>query len=508
MNIRIGLVLFLFSGYLVTAQTTITQSIFLIGDSGEPYIADEAYGQVLRQKVEQAGQGAVVLYLGDNVYPAGLSDSGSRNRTSGERTLQAQVSWIKGLNAKGIFIPGNHDWAHWGRRGLQYVTNQRQWIDSLKSEQFRFLPEDGCPGPKEISLNGNTVLVILDTQWFLHQFNKPEEDSDCDCKTTADVVASLADIFNRNSNKRIIVAAHHPLITYGEHGGVFTLSNHLFPLRDINPNLYIPLPVIGSFYPLYRKLFGHSFPEVKTGTPITFSMFGAAIAEFEFTLTFANAPVDRFARGDKTALTDEEKKGALLFFGEARCAACHAVSGHANEMFSDFKTHVIGVPQIVPHVTNTPFDGPNANEDFGREEVSGDPQDRYKFRTSPLRNAAVQPTFMHNGAFRSLEDAVLHHLNVFDSALNYTTAAQQLDPDLTTSLDAIHPVLARLDPILATPVILTDDQFRQLVAFVRHGLLDPRAKRENLRRLVPKSVPSGRPVLFFEFPPRRREDNQ
>ena len=72
MNIRIVLVLFLFSGYLVTAQTTITQSIFLIGDSGEPYITDEAYGQVLRQKVEQAGQGAVVLYLGDNVYPAGL----------------------------------------------------------------------------------------------------------------------------------------------------------------------------------------------------------------------------------------------------------------------------------------------------------------------------------------------------------------------------------------------------------------------------------------------------
>jgi cytochrome c peroxidase len=169
-------------------------------------------------------------------------------------------------------------------------------------------------------------------------------------------------------------------------------------------------------------------------------------------------------------------------------------------MFSDFKTHVIGVPQLVPQVTNTPFDGPNADEDFGREQVSGDPNDRYQFRTAPLRNVAVQPAFMHNGAFRSLDDAVRHHLDVFESALNYTPAAQQLAPDLDTSPDSIYPVLVRLDPLLTTPIMLTDEQFRQLVAFVRRGLLDPRARPEHLRKLVPKSVPSGRPVLLFEFP--------
>jgi hypothetical protein len=61
------------------------------------------------------------------------------------------------------------------------------------------------------------------------------------------------------------------------------------------------------------------------------------------------------------------------------------------------------------------------------------------------------------------------------------------------------PVLARLDPLLATPIHLTDEEFRQLVDFVTNGLLDPRAKSENLRKLVPKSVPSGRPTLNFEF---------
>lgn len=250
----------------------------------------------------------------------------------------------------------------------------------------------------------------------------------------------------------------------------------------------------------YRKLFGKSFPEVKAGAPITFNMFALAIAEFEFTLTFANAPIDRYARGEQDALTEAEKQGALLFFGAARCSVCHSVEGQSKEMFSDFQDHVIGVPQIAPQVTNNTFDGPSANEDFGREQITGDPNDRYRFRTSPLRNVALQPTFMHNGAFTRLEDAVRHHLNVVNSALHYPPASQHLPADLSGPMGPIDPVLARIDPILAEPIVLPSEQIEQLIAFVRNGLLDPRARPESLRRLIPRSVPSGRPVLLFEFP--------
>ena len=100
--------------------------------------------------------------------------------------------------------------------------------------------------------------------------------------------------------------------------------------------------------PEYRSRFAKSFPSVRQGGPITFDMFGLAIAEFEFTLVFADAPIDRFARGLKNALTDEQKHGALLFFGAAKCVQCHQVSGPSNEMFSDFAMHVIAVPQIAP----------------------------------------------------------------------------------------------------------------------------------------------------------------
>ncbi len=107
---------------------------------------------------------------------------------------------------------------------------------------------------------------------------------------------------------------------------------------------------------------------------------------------------------------------------------------------------------------------------------------------------------MHDGAFTSLEDAVRHHLDVVASARRYTPASQHLAADLSGPTGPREPVLARLDPLLATPIALTNEQVDQLVAFLRYGLLDPRATPERLRRLVPRSVPSGRSVLIFEFP--------
>jgi cytochrome c peroxidase len=252
----------------------------------------------------------------------------------------------------------------------------------------------------------------------------------------------------------------------------------------------------------YRRLFARVFPAVRDGAPITYEMFAAAIAEFEFTLTFANAPLDKYARGDLAALTEQEKAGALLFFGEAGCVSCHQVSGRSNEMFSDFRDHVIGVPQLVPATTNMTFDGPDANEDFGREQFTGDPADRYAFRTSPLRNVALQPTFMHDGAFTTLEAAIRFHLDVIAQALAYDPKDHGLDADLVGRIAPVTPILDRIDPLVSTPRKLSEQQLDTLVAFVRDGLLDARARPERLRRLVPETLPSGRPPLTFPFPGR------
>jgi cytochrome c peroxidase len=238
----------------------------------------------------------------------------------------------------------------------------------------------------------------------------------------------------------------------------------------------------------YVSRFAEIFSEVANGNPITFVRIAQAIAEFEFSLNAADAPLDHFARGEYGAMTAQQKRGGILFFGKAGCVRCHSVAGKSNEMFSDFKNHVIGVPQIAPVFGagkgDTLFDGPNHNQDFGKEQVSGDAADRYKFRTSPLRNLATQPAFFHNGAFVNLRDAVAHHLKVVQSATNYDPVAAGVEDDLTHVLGPFQPVLNRLDPLIQNPPSLTPSEITDLVVFLREGLLDPRAKPEHLCSLV------------------------
>ena len=228
---------------------------------------------------------------------------------------------------------------------------------------------------------------------------------------------------------------------------------------------------------------------------ITYDMLAAALAEFQISLTLANAPIDRFARGQNKSMSKDLKKGALLFFGKANCVSCHSVSGHSNEMFSDFTTHVLAVPQISPIITNAAFDGPHQNEDFGLEQVTGNPQDRYKFRSSPLRNVGLQPSFFHNGAFTKLEDAIQHHLDVARSVREYRPS-KHVAPDLAGPTGPMSPVLAKLDPQMRKPTKLSHEEFHQLVAFVRFGLLDERSLM--LDSLIPGELISGQLPLEFE----------
>src|SRR6185369_220105 len=225
--------------------------------------------------------------------------------------------------------------------------------------------------------------------------------------------------------------------------------------------------------PVYRTLFGEVFPEVANGAPIDFFMFGKAIAEFEFTLVFADAPFDQYARGNTTALTPGQKRGALLFFGRAECVSCHAVAGPSNEMFSDFAAHAIGAPQIAPEfgagAGNVLFAGAAHDEDFGLEEVTGNPADRYKFRTAPLRNLAVSPGFFHNGAFTRLADAIRFHLNVIAGARTYDATNAGVPADLALHLGPPVPVRL-LDPGVRPPGPLKPQDIDDLVAFVRDGL--------------------------------------
>jgi hypothetical protein len=239
-----------------TEDEQIAVRLLLIGDAGNPsFVKQEPVLRELQKTAEQIPDKTLVMFLGDNIYPAGLSNFESPARKKEERKLNEQINVMKQSNARGIFLPGNHDWDKFGKDGWQKVKNQSAYIKSLSDPKIKFLPEDGCPGPEVIDIGGYLRIIILDTQWFLHKYEKPNENnSDCFPASVDLVIDSLDRSISSAGNKQVLIAAHHPLETFGSHGGYFSFRAHMFPLTYFNKYLWIPLPIIGSLYPLARNL--------------------------------------------------------------------------------------------------------------------------------------------------------------------------------------------------------------------------------------------------------------
>ncbi|MEP1096612.1 MAG: BamA/TamA family outer membrane protein [Cyclobacteriaceae bacterium] len=232
------------------------QKVFLIGDAGELDTGAKTF-QLLSQKYEGATENDLLLFLGDNLYPKGLPDKEHPDRAEMEKKLDAQLDLMKNFKGRSYMIPGNHDWAQGRNYGWKQAMNMEEYVRAYLERDDAFVPVGACPGPLEIELNSSLVLIVLNTQYFLHGWDKPREDGICENKSTAEALDDLRLTVEKHKNKHVIIAAHHPVYTYGEHNGNFALKEHIFPLTVINKNLMLPLPVVGSIHPLFRKSIGN-----------------------------------------------------------------------------------------------------------------------------------------------------------------------------------------------------------------------------------------------------------
>lgn len=234
---------------------TLDASLFLVGDAGAPRTPREplldALADATAARVRVLGRDRVtVAFLGDNVYPAGLRASDHRGRAEDERRLDAQLDAVRRSGARGIVVPGNHDWADGGDDGWEAVKRQTRFVAARGA---RVLPPDGCPGPAALSLGAHLELIFLDTQWWLQRGARPSDaGSGCAESSEAEIERALAASLQAAGDRHVVVLAHHPLRSGGPHGGVAGWKEHLFPLREFRRSLWIPLPVLGSGRPILR----------------------------------------------------------------------------------------------------------------------------------------------------------------------------------------------------------------------------------------------------------------
>lgn len=213
-------------------------------------------------------------------------------------------------------------------------------------------------------------------------------------------------------------------------------------------------------------------------TLITYGNIAEAIAEYEKSQVFVNNSFKKYIDGDKSAISDDAKEGALLFFksvanGGANCASCHSGDFYTDEAF-----HVVAMPQIGRGKGNV--NATNANDDFGRFRLTGQAEDKYAFRTPTLLNVEETGPWGHAGGHTSLNAVVKHHLNPQQAIDNYDfnqleASVQAVDMKTNTQFAMDTLALNRADGLISPileDVSLSEIQVDQLVAFLK-TLTDP-----------------------------------
>lgn len=211
-------------------------------------------------------------------------------------------------------------------------------------------------------------------------------------------------------------------------------------------------------FSIYEDLFDIAFPGWPQATRYTQRTAGLAIAAYERTILSNQAPWQEYLRGNMSALSDSEKRGAVLFFGKAECSNCH--TGPA---LSSMSFHALGMEDLDgPDILNS--EGQN-NEDLGRGGFTGNPSEYYRFKTPQLYNLKDSPFFGHGGTLNSVR-----------AVIEYKNNAIPENPEVPESQlsEEFHPLN------------LTEQEITDLTNFVEDALYDP-----NLFRYVPQDLPSG-----------------
>ena len=216
-------------------------SFYLIGDAGnsKPEKTDVGileFGKALNK----ANKNSTAIFLGDNIYPNGFDTSNKKNEELSRYRIKVQTDAAKNFKGHAIFIPGNHDW--YSR--LKGLKKQEKFVENALGKDT-FLPENGCPLEK-IKISNDIVLIIIDSHWYITDWDKhPTINDDCEIKTRDDFLSELASEIKKARGKTTLIAIHHPLYNNGSHNGQYSFNSYIKPI-----------PVIGTLKNVVRKTGG------------------------------------------------------------------------------------------------------------------------------------------------------------------------------------------------------------------------------------------------------------
>jgi len=264
-------------------EKEVSHTVYLIGDAG---LSEEGKPtkalKLFKSKLNKADENSTAIFLGDNIYPKGLPDKKDfpSEHKKAKSYLDAQLETLENFEGRPLFIPGNHDWYSGGLKGL---SRQEKYVKKKLKQKNPFLPENGCP-ITDVKVNDKLTILVIDTEWYLTNWNNhPTINDNCEIKSRAKFWEEVEGLIKKNRDRTTLITLHHPMFTYGPHGGQFSMKQQLFQGQS-----KFPLPIIGTFINVLRKTSGASPEDVQNKRYTEFKNRMVTLAQYSEKVIFAS----------------------------------------------------------------------------------------------------------------------------------------------------------------------------------------------------------------------------
>ncbi len=241
---RILFVFFVFISFSGFAQK-LEHRLIVFGDAGE--INHKQTFLIEKSRALKVDNKTTAFFVGDNIYPRGMALTAPESIQT-VKILQSQYEGFRKLDVPVYFLAGNHDWDKSKKEGLAKLKAQEQFILDQNDLGLKFIPKAGTIGPEVLHISDRLMIITYDSEYWLFPYHGRSIDRDRD-----DFIAELGKLLEGHQDKRVILMSHHPMLTFGEHALKYSWRDHVFPLTHLWKGGYLPLPGLGSLYPILRS---------------------------------------------------------------------------------------------------------------------------------------------------------------------------------------------------------------------------------------------------------------
>jgi len=217
-------------------------STFMVGDLGYDYERGLTTLATMVEQMPADADASALLLLGDITGKEGLRKRKNEDEVA---HLDQVLQRLQRVPGRVFYTPGENEIGRDGQ--FNRLERLEDYFEENSEKKVRFMPNNACSGPDDKELFDRIGLIGVNTAWYMADWDRDEEVSEgCDYTNRDAMTFALADEIKGYRDKVKIVMMHHPLQANGNRGGKYSLRQHLFPLTDLVPGAYLPLPIVGS----------------------------------------------------------------------------------------------------------------------------------------------------------------------------------------------------------------------------------------------------------------------